>query len=122
MKRLIESHSAPASGESLTSVIEREVDPRIAGPFSAKVRGVDTRGEDFEIEVVLDDLSATDFNFRLPRHVDTGSKLFVVARVHEATLALRGLVQRSEPQTDGISGLTVAINGYRFVSRCNAHC
>jgi hypothetical protein len=78
---------------------------------------VDASGEGFEIETVLDDLSANDFNLRLSRHVDPGSKLFVVARVHEATLALRGMVQRIEPRTDGISDdLTVAINGYRFVS------
>jgi hypothetical protein len=115
MKQLLKSHSVPVSGDSLTSAAERDADPRIAGPFPARVKGVDACGEGFEIETVLDDLSADDFNLRLSRRVDPGSKLFVVAHVHEATVELRGLVQHIEPQTDGISDLTVAINGYRFV-------
>jgi hypothetical protein len=115
MKRLVKSHREPGAGDLLRSAEDRAVDPRIAGPFPAKVRGVDVRGEGFELEVVLDDLSANDFNLRLSRHVAPGSKLFVLVRIYEATLALRGLVQRIEPRTDGISDFTVAINGYRFV-------
>ena len=115
MKRLLKSYGEPVSGNSLISAARREVNQRITGPFPARVRGVDAGGEGFEVEVVLDDLSANDFNLRLPRHIAPGSRLFVLARIHEATLALRGMVRRSEPQTNGISDLSVAINGYRFV-------
>jgi hypothetical protein len=115
MKRLIKKHTVPASGDPLTAAAERHLDSRIAGPFQARVRGADARGQGFEIRTVLDDLSARDFNLRLTRHVDPGSRLFVLARVHEATLALRGMVQRIEPD-NGFCVVTVVIDRYRFVS------
>lgn len=107
MKRLVRKHVRSASGA-------RASDPRIAGPFPASVSGIDADGEKFETEAAIDDLSATDFNLRLGRLVNLGDKLFVVAQVYEASVAMRGIVARCEQQ-DGDSQLTVAINRYRFV-------
>jgi hypothetical protein len=116
MKRLLKRHAGPVAGDSSTSAAAREADPRIFGPFPANVRGADGRGKDFEIRTVLDDLSASDFNVRLSRRVELGDKLFVVAQVYEATVALSGMVLRVEPPTEAGCGVTVAINRYRFVS------
>jgi hypothetical protein len=116
MKRLLKRHAGPGSDEALTSAKEREANPRIFGPFPARVRRADARGKDSEIRTVLDDLSASDFNLRLSQRVELRDKLFVVAQVHEATVALSGMVLRVEPQTEELCGVTVAINRYRFVS------
>ena len=97
MKRLIRKHTGPVSGDPLTTATKREADLRIFGPFPAKVRGVDACGEAFEIPTVLDDLSAGDFNLQLAQAVDLGDKLSVMAQIHDATVALRGIVSRSEP-------------------------
>lgn len=109
VKRLIRKHSRPKLGE-------RRSDPRIAGPFRASVSGIDAAGETFETEAAIDDLSANDFNLRLRRLVSPGDKLFVVAQVFEATIAMRGIVARCERE-NGDCQLTVAINRYRFLPR-----
>ena len=111
MKRLLQKHARPAT-ESLAS---DAADPRISGPFQASVRGTDQSGNDFQIEAVLDDLSARDFSLRLPQRLSVGDKLFVMAQIHEARVALRGSVSRNQPG-DGCSRLVVHIEGYRFVS------
>src|SRR5437763_528209 len=88
-----EGNSLGGDSFSLESVDrERGRNPRIAGPFPASVSGIDAGGERFETEAAIDDLSASDFNLRLGRLVDLGDKLFVVAQVYEATVAMRGIV------------------------------
>ncbi|HVG33295.1 MAG TPA: hypothetical protein VM911_09450 [Pyrinomonadaceae bacterium] len=91
--------------------------PRIYGPFAARVRGRDARGEQFESEAAVDDLSAADFNLRLRRQMEQGARLFTVARLHKALVAMRGIVLKAEPTADGLLwALSVQIVHNRFLS------
>lgn len=91
--------------------------PRIYGPFTALVRGVNAHGDRFECETALDDLSAVDCNLRLAEPMKTGAKLFVVTRLHKARVAIHVLVLKAEPsEEDGLWCLSVAIIHNRFLS------
>ncbi|MDT5293969.1 MAG: hypothetical protein QOJ76_849 [Acidobacteriota bacterium] len=90
--------------------------PRIYGPFAALVRGTNARGERFESETELDDLSAADFNLRLRQPLERGARLFAVVRLCKALVAMHGVVLRAEPKGDGSRRLSVAIIHNRFLS------
>jgi hypothetical protein len=94
---------------------ERAAEPRIYGLFPAQVRGSDDSGEPFRAETLLDNFSATEFDLRLTRRVAAGKQLFIVADIHEATIALHGSVLRAETQPDGAHRLTVSVTHYRFL-------
>ena len=111
MKRLLQRYARP----STDPLRDKPDDPRIAGPFPASVRGKDQNGTAFQIETVLDDLSARDFSLRLPQRVSVGDKLFVTAQIHEARVALRGRISRNQSDDESYR-LIVNIDGYRFVS------
>ena len=95
---------------------ERQINPQIVGPFPAKVEGIDAAGVAFEYETVLDKLSARDFCLRLRGCIAPGAKLSALARVHQATIALRGTVLRAVPLTDGVCDLAVSIEHYKISS------
>jgi hypothetical protein len=98
-------------------VTQLEGAPRIYGPFMATVRGVNARGERFEVETAVDDLSATDCNLRLNQQVKAGAKLFVVARLHKALVAMHVIVLKAEIQEEDASWcLSVEIIHNRFIS------
>jgi hypothetical protein len=91
--------------------------PRIYGPFAARVRGRDARGQQFESEAAVDDLSAADFNLRLLQQMEQGARLFTVARLHKALVAMRGIILKAEPTPDGLLwSLSVRIVHNRFLS------
>lgn len=91
--------------------------PRIYGPFDVIVRGTSTGGERFEVETALDDLSAEDCNLRLEQEVETGARLFLVARLHKALVAMHVVVLRAERQSaDGLYCLSLGIIHNRFLS------
>jgi hypothetical protein len=91
--------------------------PRIYGPFPARVRGRDARGQQFESEAAVDDLSAADFNLRLRQQMEQGARLFTVARLHKALVAMRGIVLKAEPTADGLLwSLSIRIVHNRFLS------
>lgn len=93
---------------------ERQINPQIVGPFQAVVQGVDASGIAFEFQTVLDKLSARDFCLRLARCIEVGAELSVLARVHQATIALRGTVLRVVPLTDEVCDLAVSIEHYKI--------
>src|SRR6266545_4542587 len=59
-------------------VADRRRKPRIYEPFAATVRGVDGRGDPFEVEAVLDNLSAGGLYMWLRQHVEEGRQIFIV--------------------------------------------
>jgi hypothetical protein len=110
------SESVFTQAVAVGNAIECEGAPRIYGPFPALLRGTDARGEQFQSEAELDDLSAADFNLRLRQPLEEGAKLFAVVRLHKAIVALRGIVLKAEPHGDGLWSLSVAIVHSRFLS------
>jgi PilZ domain len=103
--------------------IERRGAVRVAIPFPATVRGMDQTGDRFTLDTVLDNLSSTGLYLRSARLVEPGATLFVVVRlavvsaqqVAAASVAVRGVVLRSELQPGGTYGIGVVFNGHRFL-------
>ena len=104
-------------------VADRRRKPRIYEPFAARVRGVDGRGDPFEVEAVLDNLSAGGLYLRLKRRIEAGAKLFIFFRLAtrltpEAKgmrVAARSRVLRSEPRPDGACGVAVVFERYHHL-------
>ncbi|MBV9787153.1 MAG: PilZ domain-containing protein [Chloroflexi bacterium] len=94
---------------------------RIEMPFPALVRGVDVHQQAFEEQTVLDNLSASGLSLRLTRCVEQGASLFVVLRLGiqpdapAPRVALRGVIQRVEPNHDATCRLAVVFSRYRFL-------
>jgi len=55
--------------------------PRLYEPFPVMVRGVDANGKSFEINTVLDNMSAKGLYVRLKRQVRRGVKLFMIVQL-----------------------------------------
>ena len=106
---------------STAEVVAREpqaahaAEPHIYGLFPAQVRGVDSSGELFHTQTLLDNFGSAEFDLRLSRRVESGEQLLVVADIHDATVALHGTVLRAEPQADGSYLITVAVTHHRFL-------
>ena len=60
---------------------DRRRHPRLYTPFPATLRGKDASGESFEVNAVLDNISAGGLYVRLERCVKRGTRLFVIVRL-----------------------------------------
>src|SRR3712207_5904572 len=93
-----------------TTGVERRRQPRLYEPFPALVRGVDAgSSEPFRAGTVLDNLSTSGLYLRLAQKVAPATNLSIVTRLSNAppdeargaVVAIKGVVQRAEPQSDG---------------------
>ena len=102
---------------------ERRRKPRMAIESPATVRGVDANGQSFEENSTLDNLSADGLFFQLPRQIETGAPIFVVFpfptapsdKVPPPRVAVRGVVRRVVPQSDGTRGVGVSFQHHRLL-------
>lgn len=102
---------------------ERRCFPRISDPIHTLVRGVDGGGNEFEIETLLDNLSAGGLYLRISRFVAVGEKLSFIVRLSVAgkqdqkvpRIAARGKVLRIEPQNRGLYGLAAIFLDHEFL-------
>ena len=101
---------------------ERRVKPRLYAPFSAMVRGVDAKGEAFEINTNLHNLSAAGVYLGMAQPVAEGSRLFIVTRLstadetkRAARVAMLVVVLRVEAQPDGTLEVAAKILRNRFL-------
>ena len=116
----MESRSSASAGYAGE---DRRRKPRIQEPFPAKVRGIDWRGDPFEVEALLDNLSAGGLYLRVNRRMEAGVRLFIFFRLAtrltpEAKglrVAARSRVLRSEPQHDGACGVAVAFERHHHL-------
>ena len=107
---------------STDAVYERRGKPRINKPFHAQVYGVGSDGNAFDTTTVLKNISSTGFYLLLDREQEVGAELSVNVRlstsatddVPTASVALKGIVVRVEPQQDGAWGLAVSIKKHWF--------
>jgi hypothetical protein len=104
---------------------ERRIKPRMYRSFPVRVRGLDTFGQGFEVEAVLENLSVGGLYLRLPNSVAPGETLFILVMfprhgsdgTSTRRVAIRGVVVRAEPGPDRNCGLAIAIRHHRFLSR-----
>ena len=104
------------------TIIERRRKPRINCQYPATVHGQDEKGKRFEEFAELANLSATGLFLWINRDVQQGQKIFVTVRlfselIKEATpcIATNGIVTRAEPQSDGVWGIAIKFQRYRFL-------
>ena len=113
-------------GESLSDSYEgaeRRSKPRIYDPFPTTVRGVDSRGEAFESETVLDNFGAGGLYLRLARRVERGAELDFVIRlsptspngVNAARVLMHGVVLRTDARPCDTCGVAVGSIHYHFL-------
>lgn len=99
---------------------ERRAKPRIQQRFPASVRGTDVNGHEFQINLDLENMSSSGLYLRMPRKLNLGDQLNLVVEFsngikHGATAALLGRVLRVEPGIDGLNGIALEIQHYKFV-------
>jgi hypothetical protein len=107
------------------SGIARPCALRLYQPFPVIVRGVDTRGEAFEVHTVLESISTGDLSVRLRQHVEPGMRLFTVVRFSQenevtlwgARVAMWGVVVGTESLPGAEWGVTIAFTRHRFLRR-----
>ncbi|PYI81976.1 MAG: hypothetical protein DME26_18910 [Verrucomicrobia bacterium] len=107
----------------MTSTMPCRTKPRINASFTGKVRGVDARGKAFEVDVVVENLSAGGLYVRLPHQLRVDDEVFAFiclscgrdSNAPPAGVAVRGVVVRSEPQLDGSCGVAISFKRYRLL-------
>jgi len=100
--------------------LERRAKLRISEPFPTTVSGVDSSGEPFQVDCVLENISSTGIYLKLPHQLKEGSEVEVSLKLSSAAssgarAAIRGIALRSDPQADESWGLAVAISECAFV-------
>jgi len=99
---------------------ERRAKPRIRKQFPTRAYGTDGRGEKFELDCELDNISSRGLYLIVSRELTTGSEINVIVRFEKsqnsgATALLNCEVLRDEVQSDGQHGVAMAIKNYHFL-------
>ena len=100
---------------------ERRGKARIYSSFPALVRGMNARGEWFDTNTTLENLSVGGAYMRMPEPIEKGAALFFVVQIFQnearapANVAARGIVLRVEPGPENTSGCAIRILRHRFL-------
>ena len=103
---------------------ERREKPRIRIPFPVTVKGTDSDGRSFEVDTVLDDLSANGLHLSLAKHeVKRDTKVWatiqmalgLVTGTPVPRVVIRGLVERVEQTVGGSRGVAVRITHHKLL-------
>ena len=123
--RMIISTNLQLADDPLTirHLAERRAKPRIRAPFPVMVRGVDAKGVAFEVNTILDNLSAGGLYLRLARRVEPGAEVSMEIRLSTAPTdgalraVTRGVVLRVEPNLGGACGAAVRFTRHQLLYR-----
>jgi hypothetical protein len=102
---------------------ERRRGPRISFPFPARVRGTDTSGKPFRLDTLIENLSAEGLYLKMNWGIMSGTELTIAIRLSAASVelmnstsvAIRGIVLRTELQPDGTCGVAVKFTRHRLL-------
>lgn len=94
----------------------------LPGPFAARVRGRSELGKRFEMQCVVENLSADYLFLGLEcgedkQLVQTHAKLLIVTGIYRARVALRGVVLGVEQVSEARTRLEIEIRSHRFLHR-----
>jgi hypothetical protein len=101
---------------------ERRNKLRISMPFHAKVKGMDSMGDEFIVETVLDNISADGLYLRIVPSVEIGANLWIDVGLHTTShvtedsprFSVDGVVLRTEEKPGGAYGVAVSFAKVRF--------
>jgi len=102
--------------------LERRTKPRIHCDYPALVHGRDPQGKKFEENGRVINLSTGGIYILVQRSIPPGEILHVrialptgSLRWGTSSLSANGTVVRLEPQSDGVSGLAIKFDGYKYL-------
>jgi hypothetical protein len=103
--------------------IERRKKPRIYDLFPATVHGVDSNGEVFETDAVLDNLSAAGLYIQLGQCIEPGATLAIIVELSApavkkkttSRVVLYGMVLRAERKPNEVCGVAMTLTHHRFL-------
>lgn len=87
----------------------------LPGPFPATVRGSTRWGEEFEIHTTLDNFSSSHLFLEMESSLEVTDKLFIVTKIYQVRVAIRGRVLRVGRLSAQRSRLEIEIRSYRFL-------
>lgn len=101
---------------------DRRKKPRIYVPFRAIVRGVNSQGEEFSVDTVLDNMSGDGLYMRMMPLVKKGGRLSIEIGLttpsdedpEPSRTMVEGVVLRSEMKAGGVCGVAVKFDRVRF--------
>lgn len=101
---------------------DRRIKPRIDCDYPAIIEGYDGDGTKYNDQAKLANLSASGLFMMANRYIENGSKLSVTVLLTNTIedndapkLATSGIVVRTEPKTNGMCGIAIKFNHYRFL-------
>lgn len=105
-----------------TIVIERRGKERVKERFPINIRGKEKNGDDFELQTVTENISATGLYIHMEKRVKRGASLFMIVnlsglpgKVLGPRVALRGTVRRIEQLSPSCYGVGVSFSSHRFL-------
>jgi hypothetical protein len=104
------------------TTLDRRVKPRIECDYSAMVEGTNGNGKKFQDHAQLVNLSASGLFMLVDRDLVNGSKISVTIHLTDPScssdapkLATNGTVVRTEPRHEGVCGVAIKFQNYRFI-------
>jgi hypothetical protein len=104
------------------SFVERREKPRMKCAYHAMVRGLSKIGKKFEENATVINLSASGAYLLLNRFIDLGQDLSVKIafptgslELGSSNLSTKGIVVRKETLSEGVIGIAIQLQRYRFV-------
>ena len=102
---------------------ERRRQGRLNMPLPARVTGVDSGGEFFDLDITVDNISSGGFHATLPRRVVAGARLAAtisfspggVAQTRGTFLSVHGKVRHAVCHADGTCGVGVEFEHSQFL-------
>ena len=102
---------------------ERRVSPRVFVPYPARLWGLDPEGRHWKEDVLIENVSAGGAYLRLNRNIQQNAALSLAVRLSTAParrspvlrLGARGIVLRTEPQSDGTCGVALEFSRRRVL-------
>ena len=102
--------------------VERRGKPRMKCSYRAMVRGLSQAGKKFEESATVLNLSASGAYIMLNRLIQIGQDLSVKIafptgslELGSANLNTKGVVVRKETLSEGVLGVAIILQGYRFI-------
>jgi hypothetical protein len=101
---------------------DRRIKPRVVCEYPVIIEGYDGDGNKYNESARLSNLSASGLFMKAQRNIENGTTLSVIVLLTSALvekdtpkIATKGIVVRTEPQSDGTCGIAFKFNNYRFL-------
>jgi hypothetical protein len=109
-------------GRKVSKIPERRIKPRVDCDYPAVLEGIDQQGNRYMENAKLANLSASGLYMWTNRNIEHYSNVSVTVLLSSMhvdmetpKLATKGIIVRTEPQSNGTCGVAVKFTHYRFL-------